>query len=68
VLVGALSLLVAGPAPLVGQTGGDKIDYVLVQPGTTVLEASIVRTSRDGRYPSDHFPVLARIEWPDATR
>ena len=44
-----------------GQTGGDKIDYVLVQPGTDVLDAAIIRTSRNNRYPSDHFPVTARI-------
>jgi endonuclease/exonuclease/phosphatase family metal-dependent hydrolase len=40
---------------------GDKIDYVLVPPGTSVRDARIIRTSRDGRYPSDHFPVTARI-------
>lgn len=44
-----------------GETKGDKIDYVLVQPGTKVLAAGIVHTSRDGRYPSDHFPVVARL-------
>lgn len=44
-----------------GQTSGDKIDFVFVEPGTDVVEAAIVRTSRDGRYPSDHFPVTARI-------
>lgn len=44
-----------------GQTTGDKIDFVCVEPGTEVLDAAIVRTSRDGRYPSDHFPVIARI-------
>ena len=44
-----------------GQTTGDKIDFVFVEPGTEVLDAAIVRTSRDGRYPSDHFPVTARI-------
>ena len=44
-----------------GATGGDKIDYVLVQPGTEVLAADILRTSRNDRYPSDHFPVVARI-------
>jgi endonuclease/exonuclease/phosphatase family metal-dependent hydrolase len=44
-----------------GQTGGPKIDYVLVQPGAAVLAADIVRTSRRGRYPSDHFPVVARV-------
>jgi len=42
-------------------TNGDKIDYVLVPPDTTILDAAIVRTSRDGRYPSDHFPVTARL-------
>jgi len=44
-----------------GQASGDKIDFVFVEPGAEVLEAAIVRTSRDGRYPSDHFPVTARI-------
>jgi endonuclease/exonuclease/phosphatase family metal-dependent hydrolase len=46
-----------------GETKGAKIDYVLVQPGTQVLAAGILRTSRGGRYPSDHFPVTARIAW-----
>ncbi len=44
-------------------TGGDKIDYVFVEPLTEVLAASIVRTSRDGRLPSDHFPVTATIRF-----
>ena len=47
-----------------GQTSGDKIDYVLVPPGTDVLDAAIIRTSRNNRYPSDHFPVTARIVLP----
>jgi endonuclease/exonuclease/phosphatase family metal-dependent hydrolase len=41
---------------------GAKIDYVFVQPGTEVLSAEIVRTSRDGKFPSDHFPVVARVK------
>jgi endonuclease/exonuclease/phosphatase family metal-dependent hydrolase len=48
-----------------GATGGDKIDYVLVQPGTEVMAADIVRTSRNERYPSDHFPVVARVRLPE---
>ena len=44
-----------------GRIGGDKIDYVFVEPETEVLGAEIVRTSVDGRYPSDHFPVTAVI-------
>lgn len=47
-----------------GQVNGEKIDYVLVQPGTRVTEAAIIRTSRDEHYPSDHFPVSATISWP----
>ena len=47
-----------------GQTGGDKIDYVLVVPGTDVLEAAIIRTSRNDRYPSDPFPLTARVVLP----
>jgi endonuclease/exonuclease/phosphatase family metal-dependent hydrolase len=48
-----------------GATTGEKIDYVLVQPGTDVSHAEIVRTSRDNRYPSDHFPVVARVRLID---
>jgi endonuclease/exonuclease/phosphatase family metal-dependent hydrolase len=48
-----------------GNFGRDKIDYVLVQPESEVLAAEIVRTSRDGRYPSDHFPVTARVRLVD---
>ncbi len=51
-----------------GNTGGEKIDYVLVQPGTEVLSAEIIRTSRNDRYPSDHFPVVARVRLLAAAR
>ena len=44
-----------------GTLDGDKIDYILVEPGTEVLRAEIIRTSRENRYPSDHFPVIARV-------
>jgi len=48
-----------------GTGGPDKIDYVLVQPGTEVMSAEIVRYSRNNRYPSDHFPVTARVRLVD---
>ena len=44
-----------------GDSSGAKIDAILVSPGWTVLEADIIRAERDGRYPSDHFPVSATI-------
>lgn len=47
-----------------GEVDGIKADYIFVMPGTPVLEAAIIRSHRDGRYPSDHFPVTARIRLP----
>lgn len=44
-----------------GRTKGAKIDYVLVEPGTEVIRAGILRYSRNRRYPSDHFPVVATV-------
>ncbi len=44
-----------------GQSSGPKIDYIFVTPGIRILEASILKTNRNGRYPSDHFPVTARL-------
>jgi endonuclease/exonuclease/phosphatase family metal-dependent hydrolase len=49
---------------VMGETSGPKIDYILVPPGTDVLGAAIVRTSRDGHYASDHFPVTAQVRLP----
>jgi endonuclease/exonuclease/phosphatase family metal-dependent hydrolase len=46
-----------------GNTEGDKIDSIFVPPTTVVLEASIVRTSSNDRYPSDHFPVTATLRF-----
>ena len=48
-----------------GNRKGGKIDHVLVAAGAaTIREAAIIHTNEDGRYPSDHFPVSALIEWP----
>ena len=45
-----------------GVRSGPKIDYIFVEPGASVKAAGIIYTSRNGRYPSDHFPVYASIE------
>ncbi len=50
-----------------GTRSGEKIDYVFVAPGTEVLEARILHDNEDGRYPSDHFPVTARLSLPTTT-
>lgn len=49
-----------------GTRSGDKIDYIFVEPNTDVLEARILHDHEDERYPSDHFPVIARL-WVSAS-
>jgi endonuclease/exonuclease/phosphatase family metal-dependent hydrolase len=44
-----------------GRTTGDKIDAVLISGDWDVVSAAILRTSRAGKYPSDHFPVVATL-------
>lgn len=44
-----------------GSALGGKIDYVLADSSWTVHHASVVTWSRDGRWPSDHFPVTADV-------
>jgi endonuclease/exonuclease/phosphatase family metal-dependent hydrolase len=44
-----------------GGTTGEKIDYIFAPPGVVVVESQIIRTQYNGRWPSDHFPVTARL-------
>jgi len=44
-----------------GGREGRKIDFVLVEPATRVIDASIDHSNVDGRFPSDHFPVGATV-------
>jgi len=48
-----------------GARGGKKIDYVFVSPEVKILEAEILHDNRDGRYPTDHFPVTAKVMLPE---
>ncbi len=50
-----------------GATSGDRIDAILVLK-FDIVEAAIVHDNADGRYPSDHFPVTATLQWPITTR
>lgn len=49
-----------------GRRDGPKIDYVFVGPDIRVREAGIIFENRDGRYPSDHYPVYAEIVLPES--
>lgn len=46
-----------------GQTKGAKIDHVFVRKGVKTIDANIARDHTDGRYPSDHYPVWAVVEF-----
>lgn len=51
-----------------GTRTGSKIDYIFVSQPAQVLKAEIVRTDYDGRWPSDHFAVSARLDLPQRTQ
>lgn len=44
-----------------GKVSTEKIDYIFTLPGVKVLRADIIRDNKDGRYPTDHFPVMAEV-------
>jgi len=46
-----------------GVEAGARIDYILAEPPVRVLDAQILYDHRPGRYPSDHFPVAAELEF-----
>lgn len=51
-----------------GPRKGGRIDWIGVSNHFKVLSAEIDYTERDGRTPSDHFPVTAVLEWKAAEK
>ena len=45
--------------------GDERIDWILRSHAFRTKSADIDRTNDNGRYPSDHFPVVAVFEWND---
>ncbi len=45
-----------------GTTSGQRIDWIMADSRFNVASANIVHFSRDGRNPSDHFPITAVLE------
>ena len=39
-----------------------RIDYIFVTPNLTLEHASIIHDSYEGRFPSDHYPILATVQ------
>jgi endonuclease/exonuclease/phosphatase family metal-dependent hydrolase len=48
-----------------GTRTGPKIDFIFASPGAKTLAAEILHDTRNGRDPSDHFPVTAKVAWPE---
>ena len=48
-----------------GLTTGRQIDHILTSSDIPVTSAKILQFQREGRYPSDHFPVSATLHLPD---
>jgi endonuclease/exonuclease/phosphatase family metal-dependent hydrolase len=46
-----------------GLNRGARIDWILVTPPFRVRRVVMVTDNRDGRYPSDHFPYEAEVEY-----
>jgi endonuclease/exonuclease/phosphatase family metal-dependent hydrolase len=44
-------------------SGKEKIDYIFISPELKTISSEIIRTQREGRYPTDHFPINAVIAW-----
>jgi len=52
----------------IGNRKGDKIDFILIGPGLRTRRSEIVRDQWKGKYPSDHYPVTARVDIPCSIR
>ena len=46
-----------------GEPRGGRIDWILVTPGFRVRRVAIITANRDSRYPSDHFPYEAEVDY-----
>ncbi|MGC4014659.1 MAG: hypothetical protein QM755_09115, partial [Luteolibacter sp.] len=45
-----------------GKTDGGRIDYIYASPELKPVDSEILHDSKDGVWPSDHFPVRATLE------
>jgi endonuclease/exonuclease/phosphatase family metal-dependent hydrolase len=51
-----------------GGAEGEKIDYVFATEEFQATDARILRARQGGRYPSDHYPVTARLRWRETPK
>ncbi|MDR1480775.1 MAG: endonuclease/exonuclease/phosphatase family protein [Planctomycetaceae bacterium] len=43
--------------------GREKIDYIFIITPLKTVSSKIIRTQRNNRYPTDHFPIEAVVQW-----
>jgi endonuclease/exonuclease/phosphatase family metal-dependent hydrolase len=48
-------------AGILGPASGPKIDHIPISNGFRALDVKIDRRRINGRYPSDHFPIIAKV-------
>ena len=48
----------------VGRTSGPRIDWIVLSPDWRPTAARVLVEPIDGRWPSDHSPVVANLDWP----
>jgi len=48
-----------------GKGNGRAIDWILFRGNLALIKAQVVRERFEGRYPSDHFPLVAVLAWGD---
>jgi len=46
-----------------GNRSGDRIDYIFTSNDFEIIASGIDHTAKEGRYPSDHFPVTAILKY-----
>lgn len=44
-----------------GGAAGEPIDYIFAHKDANIEEVNVLRASQNGRYPSDHYPVIAEV-------
>jgi endonuclease/exonuclease/phosphatase family metal-dependent hydrolase len=46
-----------------GRPRGSRIDWILATPPFVVRRVAMITDNQEGRYPSDHFPYEAEVEY-----
>lgn len=52
-----------GPFNVADGQGGRRIDYIFANSGVAFIRHGIISTFREGRFPSDHLPVIADVRY-----